>query len=228
MVADVKADLAAVLERDPACRSRLEAWLCYPGFHALLCHRVAHGLHRRGLRLIARLISEFGRWLTGVEIHPGAKIGRGVFIDHGMGVVIGETAEIGDDVTLYQGVTLGGTGKERGKRHPTIGRGTMIGVGAKVLGDIVIGEDCKIGAAAVVVHPVPAKCTVVGIPGKIVRRDGRRVGPASHDLEHADLPDPVEDEISLAVRRCEALERRVRELETRLAERPDPCIGRAR
>ncbi len=228
VIAIIQADLAAVLERDPACRSRLEAWLCYPGFHALLGHRIAHALHRRHLLLLARVVSELARWLTGVEIHPGAKIGRGVFIDHGMGVVIGETAEIGDDVTLYQGVTLGGTGKERGKRHPTIGRGTMVGVGAKVLGNIVVGDDCKIGAAAVVVHSVPPKCTVVGIPGRIVRRNGRRVGPASHDLEHADLPDPVEDEISLLLRRCEALEARVRELESRLVERPDPCIGRAR
>ncbi len=228
MIAELRADLAAVLERDPACRSRLEAWLCYPGFHALLLHRVAHALFRRRLRLLGRLLSEFSRWLTGVEIHPGARIGRGVFIDHGMGVVIGETAEIGDDVTLYQGVTLGGTGKERGKRHPTVGRGAMVGVGAKVLGNIVIGENCKIGAGAVVVHSVPPNCTVVGIPGRIVRRDGRRVGPASHDLEPADLPDPVDDELHLVLRKCEVLERRLRDLEDRLAAAEDPCLGRAR
>jgi serine O-acetyltransferase len=222
VLADIRADVAAILERDPACRSRLEAWLCYPGLHALLMHRVAHALHRRGLRLLARLLSQLARFLTGIEIHPGARIGRGVFIDHGMGVVIGETAEVGDDVTLYQGVTLGGTGKERGKRHPTIGRGVMLGVGAKVLGNIVIGDNCKIGAGAVVVRSVPPNCTVVGVPGRIVRREGRRVEPASHELDQTDLPDPVMQELERLVHRCELLERRVRELEARLGVR-DRC-----
>jgi len=219
MVAELRADLRAVLERDPACRSRLEAWLCYPGLHALTLHRVAHGLHRARLRLVARLLSQFTRWLTGVEIHPGASIGRGVFIDHGMGVVIGETAEVGDDVTLYQGVTLGGTGKDRDKRHPTLQRGVLVGVGAKVLGNIMVGENSRIGAGAVVLHSVPPNCTVVGVPGRVVRRDGRRIMPASHDLEHGDLPDPVEDEMEAVLRRCAGLERRLRELEQRLADR---------
>ncbi len=213
----IRADVDAVLERDPACRSRLEAWLCYPGLHALIAYRFAHRLYRRRAFLLARLVSELARWLTGVEIHPGARIGRGVFIDHGTGVVIGETAEVGDDVTLYQGVTLGGTGKERGKRHPTVGRGVMLGVGAKVLGDIRIGEDSKIGAGAVVIESVPPHCTVVGVPGRIVRRAGRRVEPASHDLEHADLPDPVEDEMTDVLVRCRSLEARLAELEARVA-----------
>jgi serine O-acetyltransferase len=223
MLAEVRTDLQAVLERDPACRSRLEAWLCYPGFHALVGYRVAHALRRIRLHLLARLLSQFVRWLTGVEIHPAARIGRGVFIDHGMGVVIGETAEIGDDVTLYQGVTLGGTGKERGKRHPTIGRGVMVGVGAKILGNIVVGDNCKIGAGTVLIHSVPPNCTVVGIPGRVVRREGRRVTPASHDLEHADLPDPLEDQLEAVARRCADLERQVADLQRRLAARRDRC-----
>lgn len=222
MFATVREDVAAVLSRDPACRSRLEVWLTYPGFHALRFYHLAHFLWGLRLRLLARIVSELGRWFTGIEIHPAARIGRGVFIDHGMGVVIGETAEVGDDATLYQGVTLGGTGKERGKRHPTLGRGVMVGVGAKVLGAITIGDNCKIGAGAVVVSSVPPNCTVVGIPGRVVRREGQRVEPASHDLRHADLPDPVEDEVSAAFRRLRALERRVQELEARLAE-PQRC-----
>jgi len=205
-------DVAAIRERDPACRSLLEAWLCYPGLHALIVHRVAHRLYRRRWFLLARLLSQFARWWTGVEIHPGAEIGSGVFIDHGMGVVIGETAVVGDDVTLYQGVTLGGTGKERGKRHPTLGRGVMVGVGAKILGNVTIGDNCRIGAGAVVVASVPPNCTVVGVPGRIVRRDGRRVTPA-HELEQTDLPDPVAAELQALVRRVEALEQRLRELE---------------
>ena len=216
MPAAWQADLQAIRERDPACRSVLEAFLCYPGFHALALHRVAHALERWRLHLLARLLSQFTRFWTGVEIHPAATIGRGVFIDHGMGLVIGETAEVGDDVTLYQGVTLGGTGKERGKRHPTLGRGVMVGVGAKVLGDIRIGEGSKIGAGAVVVAAVPPNCTVVGIPGRVVRRDGRRIPPPGYDLDQTDLPDPVEDELAGVLRRCAALEERCRELEQRV------------
>ncbi len=219
MFRGARADLRAVRERAPACRTALEAILCYPGFHALLLHRVAHRVHRAGLPLLARVLSQVARWLTGVEIHPAARIGDGVFIDHGMGVVIGETAEVGDGVTLYQGVTLGGTGKERGKRHPTLRPGVMVGVGAKVLGDIVVGENSKIGAGAVVVDPVPPNCTVVGVPGHVVRRDGLRVVPAARDAAHEDLPDPVADEVQALRRRCAALEARLREIEERLAER---------
>ncbi len=212
MGGSVRAHVDAVMARDPACRSRLEAWLCYPGLHALIMHRLAHRLHRGGLPLLARLLSELSRWFTGVEIHPGAQIGRGVFIDHGMGVVIGETASIGDNVTLYQGVTLGGTGKERGKRHPTIENDVMIGVGAKILGNITIGAHSKIGAGAVVLRSVPAHCTVVGVPGRIVRQAGKRTEIAD-DLEHGDLPDPVAIDLARMLQRCDALERRIAELE---------------
>ncbi len=167
-------------------------------------------VYRRRLYFIARGISHFSRWLTGIEIHPGARIGRRCFIDHGLGVVIGETAEIGDDVTIYQGVTLGGTGKERGKRHPTLGNGVLVGVGAKVLGAITIGDNCRIGAGAVVVKPVPPNCTVVGIPGKVVIRDGRRVGV---DLNHGELPDPVSEAIQRLQDYVEELEHRLLTLE---------------
>ena len=185
----LKKDIRAIFERDPAARSILEVLLCYPGLHAILCHRLAHALYRRGLVLLPRVISQFARLLTGIEIHPGAKIGDGVFIDHGMGVVIGETAEVGNNVTMYQGVTLGGTGKEKGKRHPTIGDNVVIGNGAKVLGPIVIGDYAKIGAGSVVLNNVPSATTVVGVPGRVVLYEGERV--PSVDLNHEDLPDPV-------------------------------------
>ena len=164
----LKEDIRVVFERDPAAKSVLEVVLTYPGFHAVLLHRLAHRLFRRNWFFLARLISQINRFLTGVEIHPGAKIGRGLFIDHGMGVVIGETAEIGDNVTLYQGVTLGGTGKEKGKRHPTIGNNVVVSTGAKVLGAITIGNNVKVGAGSVVLRNVPDNCTVVGVPGKVV------------------------------------------------------------
>ncbi|MFO7275350.1 MAG: serine O-acetyltransferase [Bacillota bacterium] len=214
MLERLREDVQVVFERDPAARSVLEVILCYPGLHALWLHRIAHWFYRRRLYLIARLISHFGRWLTGIEIHPGARIGRRCFIDHGMGVVIGETAEIGDDVTIYQGVTLGGTGKERGKRHPTLGNGVLVGVGAKVLGAITVGDNSRIGAGAVVVKPVPPNCTVVGIPGKVVIRDGRRVGI---DLNHGELPDPVSEAIQKLQHYVEELEQRVITLERELA-----------
>lgn len=222
MLEGVRADLRAIRDRDPACRTALEAWLCYPGLHALLLHRVAHALQRARLPLLARVLSQIGRLLTGVEIHPAAQIGSGVFIDHGMGVVIGETAEVGDGVTLYQGVTLGGTGNERGKRHPTLRPGVMVGVGAKVLGDIVVGENSKIGAGAVVVDPVPPNCTVVGIPGHVVRRDGRRVLSIHRGTAHEDLPDPMADAVRLLSQRCAQLEERLAELERRLRG-PERC-----
>ncbi len=201
-------DIKCVFERDPAARSILEVVLCYPGFHAILFHRIAHFFYNKRLFLPARIISQLSRALTGIEIHPGARIGKGFFIDHGMGVVIGETTEIGDNVTLYQGVTLGGTGKEKGKRHPTIGNNVVIGAGAKVLGSIEIGDNTKIGAGAVVIKPVPPNCTVVGVPGRVVIKDGNRVDEV--DLNHGDLPDPIADYLS-------ELERRIKRLEEKLS-----------
>lgn len=168
MFKNLKYDIKNILENDPAAKSALEVLLLYPSIHALIFYRVAHSLYNKRLFFIARLFSQLGRFLTGIEIHPGAKIGKGLFIDHGMGVVIGETAEIGDNVTIYHGVTLGGTGKEKGKRHPTVGDNAIIGTGAKVLGPILIGTGAKIGANAVVLQDVPAKATAVGIPAKII------------------------------------------------------------
>src|SRR4051812_14665993 len=168
-------EIKVIFDRDPAARSTWEVITCYPGFHALLLHRFAHRLWRWNLKWLGRFLSHIARWLTGIEIHPGAKIGRRLFIDHGMGVVIGETAMVGDDVTLYQGVTLGGTGKEKGKRHPTIEDDVVIGGGAKVLGNITIGRNCRIGAGSVVLRNVPAESTVVGVPGHIVFREGKRI-----------------------------------------------------
>lgn len=217
----IKRDIQVVFERDPAARSILEVILCYPGFHAILLHRIAHWFYKRGLVLLPRLISQFNRALTGIEIHPGAKIGEGLFIDHGMGVVIGETAEIGDNVTIYQGVTLGGTGKEKGKRHPTVGNNVVISAGAKVLGSLVIGNNVKIGAGSVVLKDVPDNCTVVGVPGKIVKRDGRRIREAGEegiDLRHNQLPDPIGEMLL-------SLQRRVLQLEGRIAELEAECSG---
>lgn len=212
----IKRDIQVIFERDPAARNVLEIILCYPGFHAILLHRIAHFFWRKGFKLLARIISQFNRFLTGIEIHPGARIGEGLFIDHGMGVVIGETAEIGNNVTLYQGVTLGGTGKEKGKRHPTIGNNVVIGAGAKVLGNICIGDNVKIGAGSVVLRDVPANCTVVGVPGKVVVRNGRNIADAQVseiDLRHEDLPDPVAEMLLCLQRQIQRLERRIEELE---------------
>lgn len=184
----LKEDILTVFERDPAAKSTLEVLLCYPGLHAIIMHRFAHFLYKRKLFLLARLTSHLSRFLTGIEIHPGATIGRRVFIDHGHGTVIGETAEVGDDVTIYQGVTLGGTGKQKGKRHPTIGNNVVISTDAQVLGAIVIGENSKVGAGSVVLQDVPPNCTVVGIPGRVkVRKDPSQ----GIDLEHSKLSDPV-------------------------------------
>ncbi len=207
----LREDIETVFERDPAARNWFEVLLCYPGVHTLFWHRLAHWLYRKRRFLTARIISEASRFITGIEIHPGAQIGHRLFIDHGMGVVIGETAEIGDDVTIYQGVTLGGTGKEKGKRHPTIGNGVMISAGAKVLGSIKIGDNAKIGAGAVVLQEVPSNTTVVGVPGRIVIQDGIRVkGP---DLAHNELPDPVAKMISCLQNKVSELEERIEELE---------------
>ncbi|KGG79657.1 serine O-acetyltransferase [Caloranaerobacter azorensis] len=204
----IREDIKAVFERDPAVKSLLEVILCYPGLHAIIIYRIAHWFYKRRLFLIARLLSHIGRFLTGIEIHPGAKIGKGIFIDHGMGVVIGETAEIGDNVTIYQGATLGGTGKEKGKRHPTIGNNVVISSGAKVLGPFKVGDNSKIGAGAVVLKEVPPNCTVVGIPGRIVVKDNKKVSDMKKeiDLDQVRLPDPIAQEL-------ECLKKRVTELE---------------
>lgn len=188
MFDNIKSDIGAVFDRDPAAKSIIEVLTCYSGLHALWFHRITHRLYKAKWFVLARFISQISRWITGIEIHPGATIGKRLFIDHGMGVVIGETTEIGDDVTLYQGVTLGGTGKEKGKRHPTIKDGVLIATGAKVLGSITIGENAKIGAGSVVLRDVPADSTVVGIPGRIVVRNGKRI---STKLDHDNLPDPI-------------------------------------
>nr|WP_122013206.1 serine O-acetyltransferase EpsC [Maliibacterium massiliense] len=200
-------DVRAVLERDPAARSWLEVVLCYPGYKALRRHRWAHFLYRHGHYLWARMVSNRTRRITGIDIHPGATIGRAVFIDHGLGVVIGETAVIGDYVTLYQGSTLGGTGKDTGKRHPTVEDHVVIGAGAKVLGPFTVGAHSKIGAGAVVLKEVPPYCTVVGNPGQIVRHKGRVVPRNEVDLEHTQLPDPVHEQLAALQRRVELLER---------------------
>jgi serine O-acetyltransferase len=205
MFAAIREQIDTIFREDPAAKSVLEIFLCYPGFHAILLHRAAHKLYNARVPLLPRVISQFSRFFTGIEIHPGATIGRRFFIDHGMGVVIGETSEIGDDVLIYQGVTLGGTGNERGKRHPTIGNNVVIGTGAKVLGGIHIGNNARIGAGAVVVHPVPDNSTVVGVPGRVVRYHVPHEGVLDHGL----MPDPEGQEI-------EDLKQRVTELEEKL------------
>ena len=202
----VREQIDTVFLKDPAAKSVLEIFLCYPGFHATLLHRLAHKMYRSGVPLIPRVISQFSRFLTGIEIHPGASIGRRFFIDHGSGVVIGETTEIGDDCLLYQGVTLGGTGKDTGKRHPTIGDGVVIGTGAKILGNIRIGDHAKVGAGSVVVRPVPDHSTVVGVPGRVVG------GADTDPLEHGRLPDPEGQMIDDLMRRVAQLEAMVRSL----------------
>jgi serine O-acetyltransferase len=212
----VREQIETVFRGDPAAKSAVEIFFCYPGFHAILWHRVAHKLYTAGFPLLARIVSQFNRLLTGIEIHPGATIGQRCFIDHGMGVVIGETTEIGDDVLLYQGVTLGGTGKEKGKRHPTIGHNVVIGTGAKILGNITIGSHTKIGAGSVVVHSVPDNSTVVGVPGRVVRL---RVDTGDY-LEHGTLPDPEGQLIDDLTKRVEQLEAQLKLLaEDRLAKR---------
>jgi len=202
-------DLHAVFERDPAATSRLEVFLTYSGFHALLAYRLAHTLSKWGIPIIPRMISQLARWLTGIEIHPRAKIGRGFFIDHGMGVVVGETAMIGDFVTLFQGVTLGGTGKERGKRHPTLGNHVVVGAGAKVLGNITIGDFVKIGANSVVLRSVPSNSTVIGVPGRIIKTISDRLPEAT--MDHTNIPDPIAE-------RFEAMEQELILLRKKIGE----------
>lgn len=205
-----KEEIDSVKRRDPAARSTLEILLTYSGLHAILMYRVAHKLYEKKLFLPARMISQFARFLTGIEIHPGAKIGKGFFIDHGSGVVIGETTEIGDNCLVYQGVTLGGTGKEKGKRHPTLGNNVMVGSGARVLGPFKVGDNAKIAANAVVLEEVPPDCTAVGVPARIVRRNGKRV---ENDLDQIHIPDPVSQELCKQLMRIENLEKKVNKLE---------------
>jgi len=210
--------IRSIMERDPAARSALEVVLCYPGFHAVMLHRVAHAFYRRGWHFIARAISQFSRFLTAIEIHPGAEIGENLFIDHGAGVVIGETAEVGNNVTIYQGVTLGGTGKEKGKRHPTIGNNVVISAGAKILGSFTVGDNSRIGAGSVVLKSVPPNSTVVGVPGRVVVQDGRKIsreGEVEIDLRHDLLPDPVSEVILCLQKKIEQLQERVETLEKR-------------
>ncbi len=206
----VREEIRVIRERDAAIHSDLEVFL-YPSFHAILWHRVAHALYKKKLFLPARLISQVSAHFTGIEIHPGATIGKGLFIDHGHGVVIGETAILGDNVTLYQGVTLGGTGKEHGKRHPTIGNNVMISAGAKVLGSFSVGDNSKIGAGSVVLHEVPANSTVVGVPGRVVKRDNVRI--PQEDLDQINLPDPVLNDIRELQKQNNELIARVEALE---------------
>ncbi len=201
-------EIQATKEKDPAAKGYLQIILLYPGLHAIIFHRIAHFLWRLGIPVIPRFISQISRFLTGIEIHPGAQIGKGLFIDHGMGVVIGETTIIGDNVTLFQGVTLGGTGKEQGKRHPTLGDNIVVGAGAKILGNIKIGSNSYIGANAVVVKPVPENTTVVGVPGRITRQDGKKI---DNKMDHVKILDPVMQALS-------RLEKKVLELEKKIKE----------
>lgn len=204
----MKEDMDVVFEQDPAARTYLEVFLTYSGLHAVWLHRIAHAFYKKRLFFIARVISQVSRFLTGIEIHPGAKIGRRLFIDHGMGVVIGETCEIGDNVTIFQGVTLGGTGKEKGKRHPTVKDNVLISTGAKVLGSITLGENSKIGGGSVVLKDVPPNSTVVGIPGRVVVQDGVRV----KDLDHHKLPDPVADRMRILQEQIDELKQEIERL----------------
>ncbi|MGB8150854.1 MAG: serine O-acetyltransferase [Candidatus Cybelea sp.] len=208
----LRADLRAPQERDPAARGWLDVVLSYPGFHALVAHRVNHSLYRAGIPLLPRFLANIARFLTGIEIHPAARIGKGVFIDHGSGVVIGETSEIGDGCTIYQGVTLGGTSLSHGKRHPTLGRNVTVGVNASVLGAIVLGDNAKVGGGSVVVKDVPANATVVGVPARVVAQDGKPVRVVS-DRPQVEMPDPTSDAIVRLARQLEQLERRLNELE---------------
>ncbi|MFP4978444.1 serine O-acetyltransferase [Paenibacillus sp. CN-4] len=215
MLSQIKSDIQAVLDNDPAARSRFEVIFTYAGLHAIWSHRIAHRLYKRRWFTMARIVSQVSRFMTGIEIHPGAVIGQRLFIDHGMGVVIGETCEIGDDVIIYQGVTLGGTGKEKGKRHPTVGNNVVIGSGAKVLGSFRIGDNSNIGSNAVVLREVPPNCTVVGNPGRVVKRNGERV---SDRLDHTKLPDPFVDSLRFLQKEIEELRQKLGDSDQRKAE----------
>ena len=214
MFKHLKADIKAVRERDPAAKSLLEVLFCYPGLHAIMFHRIAHWFYKREFFFIARFISSIARFITAIDIHPGAKLGEGVFIDHGIGVVIGETAEVGNNVTIYQGVTLGGTGKDVGKRHPTIGNNVVVSSGAKVLGPFRVGDNSKIGAGSVVLKEVPSNCTVVGVPGRVVVKENKRISliETGIDLDQVRLPDPVAQELESLRKRISELEKYVYDL----------------
>jgi serine O-acetyltransferase len=218
MFKQIREDIRAVFDRDPAAKNTIEVILCYPGLHAIWAHRISHYLYERQFFVLARLVSHIARFLTGIEIHPGAKIGKGFFIDHGMGTVIGETAEIGRNVTVYQGVTLGGTGKEKGKRHPTIGDNVVVATGAKILGSFTVGNDSKIGAGSVVLSEVPPHSTVVGIPGRVVYRFGKKVDACEDvvdpdNLAHNNLPDPVEEMLRCLQQHLNRLDEKVGRME---------------
>ena len=209
LIKDVRSDIDVIMARDPAATSRLEVLFLYSGLHARIMHRISHALNKRGMKFSARAVSQYAKFLTGIEIHPGATIGKGLFIDHGTGVVIGETAIIGDNCTIYQGVTLGGTGKETGKRHPTLGDNVMVGAGAKCLGNFTIGSNSKIASGAVVLSDVPENSTAVGIPAHVVKKDGARVEKNEADLDQIHIPDPIETEIEALCARIHALEEAV-------------------
>ncbi len=236
----IRDDIRSVFERDPAARSTVEVLLAYPGLHAVWSHRVAHRLWRWRLKLIARLLSQLTRWLTGIEIHPGATIGDRFFIDHGMGVVIGETAEIGDDCTLYHGVTLGGTSREKQKRHPTLGKGVVVGAGAKILGPITIGDNARVGCNSVVVKDVPAGATVVGIPGRIVtprdnadsqkrRAMAEKIGFDAYGQHAGQMPDPVSQALDRILDHLHAVDDRLRALDQlrTVSEKPETVTDQA-
>lgn len=220
MFRSIRYDINAIKSRDPAARNSLEIFLLYPSIHAVFWHRPAHFLYRHKWLFLARAISQVTRFWTGIEIHPGAKIGKGLLIDHGSGVVIGETAEVGDDCTIYQGVTLGGTGKEKGKRHPTLGNNIIVGSGAKVLGPFKVGDNSKIASNAVVLSEIPPDCTAVGVPARIVKRNGKKV----EALDHVHIPDPVAQELCRMKQKIKRMEKRLKELESsaepRQAEKP--------
>jgi serine O-acetyltransferase len=216
MFETLRRDIQAAWDRDPAVRSTLEIILCYPGLHAVWLHRSAHWFWNRGLRLIGRFISHLNRFLTGIEIHPAARLGPGLFIDHGMGVVIGETSEVGENVTIYQGVTLGGTSLERKKRHPTIGNNVVIGSGAKILGPFMVGDNSKIGSGSVVVKEVPSDSVVVGVPGRVIFREGKKV--TDMDFDWTNLPDPVAQALQCLVDRVHDLEKELEELKGRVSQ----------
>lgn len=210
---NLKYEIESIRERDPAAASSVEVLALYSGLHAIMAHRLAHALHKRGFVIPARAISQMAKSVTGIEIHPAAKIGRGVFIDHGSGVVIGETAEVGDGCTLYQGCTLGGTGKDNGKRHPTLGKNVMVGAGAKVLGPFTVGDNAKIAANAVVLEAVPANATAVGIPARIIRKEDRAKRECECDLDQIHIPDPVAQELCRLQIRIGKLEKMIQESE---------------